>query len=135
MHELQARANLAALLPHYDSHLEAWWAVYGPLLMANELRQAVALSLYHPLTFHVPGGAYTPDFLHILAEDGALVAVEVKALIVDGAGKNNSRAQRGYRDARTKLRAAADVYRWLIWYEARIGAHDAVELERITNRD
>jgi hypothetical protein len=120
MTEIMARANLAALIPQYDSKAEEWWAQYGPLLMADELRQSVVLTQYHALTFHIPGGSYTPDFLHILA-DGTQVQVEVKG----------SKQQRNYRDARSKLRAAADVFRWLTWYEVRVGARGAFELERI----
>jgi hypothetical protein len=130
MTEIMARANLAALIPTYDSKAEEWWAQYGPLLMADELKQPVELTQYHALTFHLPGGSYTPDFLHILA-DGTQVQVEVKALIVGRDGKPNNHVQKGYRDARSKLRAAADVFRWLTWYEVRVGARGAFELERI----
>ena len=115
-----ARARLAALIPQYDSKADEWWATYGALLLADELGQAVVLTQYHAATWHVPGGSYTPDFTHLLA-DGAIVQVEVKG----------SKMQRGYRDARSKLRAAADVYRWLMWYEARVDGRGACELELI----
>jgi hypothetical protein len=118
--DLVARANLAALVPVYDSKAEEWWATYGALLLADELAQAVSLTLYHPLTFHLPGGSYTPDYCHILA-DGTMVVIEVKG----------SKMQKNYRDARAKLRAAADVYRWLTWYEARVDGRGGFELERI----
>ena len=39
--------------------------------------------------------------------------------------------QKGYRDARSKLRAAADVYRWLTWFEVRVDGRGGFELERI----
>lgn len=130
--DLVARARLTGLIPQYESAAEGWWAVYGAPLIADELRQPVALTLYHPLTYHLPGGTYTPDFLHIL-RDGWLVAVEIKALITDRDGKPNNRVQKGYRDARSKLRAAAEIFHWLIWYEARVGPRgEGFELERIT---
>jgi len=118
-----ARANLAALLPRYDSQAEVWWATHGALLIADELNTAVALTEYHALTWHVPGGSYTPDFTHILA-DGRLVQVEIKG----------SRAQRGYRDARSKLRAAASRYPWATWFEARLDGRGGFELELIAPR-
>ncbi len=114
-----ARADITRLLPTFDSQAEAWWDTHGPLLLADELRCAVALTQYHAITVHLPGGSYTPDFLHILA-DGRLILVEIKG----------SKQQRGYRDARAKLRAAADLYRWATWYECRVD-HGAFELELI----
>jgi len=49
MTDIVARANLAALIPQYDSKAEQWWAIYGALLLADELGQAVALTQYHAL--------------------------------------------------------------------------------------
>ena len=116
---ITALANVQALMPRYDSDSEEWWASYGALLLGDEAGSPVALTQYHALTLHLPGGSYTPDFLHILA-DGRLVVVEVKG----------SQKQRGYRDARAKLRAAADLYRWATFYEARIarGSCDVLEV-------
>ena len=116
--ELAARADLTALLPQYDSAGERWWATYGPLLIASDAHQPVALTQHHALTFTLPGGRYTPDFLHILA-DGRLVLVEVKG----------SRRQSNYRDARSKLRAAAELYPWAAWVEARVDGRGACEIE------
>lgn len=116
--ELVARADLSALLPKYDSAGERWWATYGPLLIAGDAHQPVALTLAHPLAFAVPGGRYTPDFLHIL-QDGRLVLVEIKG----------SKRQPNYRDARSKLRAAAELYPWAAWVEARVDGRGACEIE------
>lgn len=117
---LTARARLLALIPAFDSEGERWWQQYGALLLGDEAGSAVVWTQYHPLTFRLPGGSYTPDFLHILA-DGRIVLVEVKG----------SKQQKGYRDARSKLRAAAEVYGWLVWYEAIIGRNGCEVLELI----
>lgn len=118
--DLLARANVAALLPRYDSGAEAWWSQYGPLLLGDELGAAVVLTQYHPLTVHLPGGSYTYDFQHILT-NGTYVNVEVKG----------SKAQKGYRDPRAKLRAAAALRPFEMWYEVRCDGKGAFELERI----
>jgi hypothetical protein len=126
---MQAKAKIAKITPPYRSTLEAEWAAVGPAVIAETTGQPVAFTLYEPLTFHLPGGSYTPDFLHIL-QDGEQCFVEVKALIIGKNGENNSRSQRGYRDARAKLRAAADVYPFYTWFEVRIARH-TYDLERI----
>jgi hypothetical protein len=120
---IQARADLAALLPAFDSKAEAWWERCGSLLIMGELDQRVALTQYHPVTFRLPGGSYTPDFLHILA-DGRLVFVEIKG----------STHQKNYRDARSKLRATAELYAWATFYEAivSISSQGCEKLERIS---
>lgn len=142
---IEARANVEALMPKYDSKAEEWWASQGHFLLGDEVGCQVVLTQYHPLTFHVPGGNYTPDFLHILA-DGRLCVIEIKALILknkvisndDGTHTvkqvHNSGAQRGYRDARAKLRAAATIFGWATWYEVRIARPGVFELERIDGR-
>lgn len=117
---IAARANIAAMLPQFDSHAEAWWDRYGALLIAQELGQPVELTQYHPVTFRLPGETYTPDFLHIMA-DGGMAFIEVKG----------STKQRGYRDARAKLRAAAEMYAWATFYEAIVNGKGCDKLERI----
>jgi hypothetical protein len=118
---MELAVDIAALLPRYDSAAEEWWARYGALLLASELGQEIVLTQYHPMTFHLPGGTYTPDFLHV-SGDGKLYIIEIKG----------SRAQKNYRDARAKLRAAADLYRWATFYEALIGRNGCQDLEKIT---
>ena len=137
-----ARADVRRLVKGFDSELERWWDTHGALIIGNECASAVVMTYYHPLTFHLPGGTYTPDFKHILA-DGRVVLIEVKALILktkyvdlaDGTSEakqvHNSRAQYGYRDARAKLRAAASIYPCFLWVEARIGKRGAYEIEFI----
>ncbi len=137
-----ARADVRKLMPAVKSHEEAWWQTHGALYVANEFGCAVAVTLYEPASWSIPGGSYKPDFLHMLA-DGRMVFVEVKALILkdkvitrrDGTAEvkqvHNSAAQHGYRDARLRLRAAAEVYPYFVWCEARIGKRGAFEFEII----
>ncbi len=137
-----ARVDVRKLLPAFDSENERWWHTHGALIIGNEFDCPVALTHYHAHTWHLPGGTYTPDFTHIL-DDGRLVVVEVKALILknkiidhaDGTSEvkqvSNNRVQHGYRDARTKLRTAAACYPWATWVEARIGKRGDYELEII----
>lgn len=117
---IAARANIAALAPQFDSKAEAWWDRYGALLVAQEYGQPVALTQYHPVTFRLPGETYTPDFLHVMA-DGALIFIEVKG----------SAHQRNYRDARSKLRSAAEVFAWAAFYETIVNGKGCEKLERI----
>lgn len=117
---MSARASVAALVRGFDSKAETWWNVYGPALLSDEIGTPVVETRYHWMTVHLPGGSYTPDFYHIL-EDGREVLVEIKG----------SKAQKNYRDARSKLRAAADLGRQWLWYECRVDGHGNFELERI----
>lgn len=137
-----ARADVAKLLPQLKSAEERWWDTHGALIIGNEFDSAVVATYYEKVSFKVPGGSYTPDFMHVLA-DGRMVYVEVKALILktkiidrrDGTSEvkqvHNSRAQHGYREARSKLRAAAECYPFYIWVEARVGKRGEHELEII----
>ena len=115
-----ARADVTAIAPQFDSKAELWWDKYGALLLADELGVGIALTQYHPISFYLPGGSYTPDFLHVLA-DGRLVFVEIKG----------STKQRNYRDARSKLRAAAALYRWASFYEVIVSRDSVEKIEEI----
>jgi len=110
-----ARANLAALVDPYRSNAERDWARLGALILSDEFGEAVLLTLYEPIRLSIPGGHYTPDFLHIL-EDGRTLFVEVKG----------SKKQKGYRDARSKLRAAAEIFNFWTFAEARGGGEEWV---------
>jgi hypothetical protein len=113
--EHAARANLAALVDPYRSNAERDWARLGALILSNEFGELVLLTLYEPVTLRLPGGSYRPDFLHIL-EDGRTLFVEVKG----------SKKQKGYRDARSKLRAAAEIFSFWTFCEARGGGEEWV---------
>ena len=108
---MRAKANTAKITPPYKSATETLWAALGPGAIAQALGQAVVLTMYEPLTVHLPGGAYTPDFFYILT-DGTQVFCEVKG----------STKQRGYRDARSKLRAAAEIFPFYVWAEVRVSS-------------
>jgi hypothetical protein len=99
--------NMTAAHPTYRSKTEAAFAQMAVALMTAMLDDAVIVVLYEPLTFRLPGGSYTPDFM-ALTEHGRAAFVEVKG----------SRHQRNYRDARSKLRAAAELHPWFEWFEA-----------------
>jgi len=103
----RARANVAALLRPFKSAHEGAFAQVAHALLAGEFGLAVERLDYEPVTWNLPGNRYTPDFVAIL-EDGRIVHVEVKG----------SRKQRGYRDARSKLREAAAMYPEYTWVEA-----------------
>ena len=102
----------------YRSDAERAWANQGAHYLAMEYACPVAVTYYEPFTIKLPGGKYTPDFLHILA-NGTIVFVEIKG----------SRKQPNYRDARSKLRAAAEIHPWADWIEAVGSSH--FEIERI----
>lgn len=114
-----AVANIAALVPQYRSKTEAAWADVGAVYIAAEFDRLVSWEGYEPLALNIPGGRYTPDFLYIL-ENGQMVFVEIKG----------SKRQKNYRDARSKLRAAAAVFPFWTFVEAR-GGRTGFELEVI----
>ena len=116
-----ARANLAALIDPYRSETEREWAEgNGMLYVSLEFDGARVLRMdYEPETFNLPGGSYTPDFRCIL-ETGQVIFVEIKG----------SKKQKGYRDARSKLRAAAELNPMYTFVVA-VGGKDGFELEVI----
>lgn len=104
---MDAKADLDALIPKYKSNAEREWASLGNAILQDHFDTPVAYQHYEPVRFAIPGGKYTPDFLHVL-EDGRIVFVEVKG----------SKKQRGYRSSRQKLRAAAEMYPFFTWVQA-----------------
>ena len=103
---MKATADVTTLIPVYKSNCERRFADLGPTLLGAHFGAECLLLLYEPLRFKIPGGAYTPDWLCLLA-DGRIVLVETKG----------SKRQKNYRDARSKLRAVAAVYPWWVWVE------------------
>lgn len=97
-------ANLDALIPQYKSKAEEDYAIFGAAIIPQELGQLVVLTMYEPMAFYIPGGRYRPDFMHLL-EDGSVVFVEVK----------KNKHLKSYRDSRSKLRAAAEVFPFFTW--------------------
>ena len=100
------QADVEALIPRYKSGAEQVFALQGRLWLQSRFATPVAVLLYEACKWKLPGGWYTPDFMAVL-DDGRVVFVEVKG----------SRKQRGYRDARSKLRAAAELYPMFVWCE------------------
>ena len=113
----RAKANLP-LSDGYRSDAERSWAASGNHYLLSHYGVTVVKTYYEPFTVNLPGGRYTPDFMHILG-NGQIVFVEIKG----------SKAQKGYRDARSKLRAAAELHPWADWIEA-VGS-SRFEIERI----
>jgi len=105
---MKAKANVVQA-DQYKSDRERLFARFGPAILEHDYGRKVFEMRYEPETFHVPGGSYTPDF-RVVFEDGLVAFVEVKA------NKN----QRNYRDARSKLRAAAELNQIYTWIEARV---------------
>ena len=92
------------LTPRYKSKTEEAYALVGAILVMEEFAYDVVLTMNEPMTFRIPGGKYTPDFMHIL-ESGKIVFVEVK----------KNKHLKSYRDSRAKLRAAAEVFPFFHW--------------------
>ena len=103
---MKAIADVEALIPQYKSDTEEKFAQIGGVLLGAHFGQNVIVLQYEPCRWKIPGGQYLPDFMAVLA-NGAVVLVEVKG----------SRKQRNYRDARSKLRAAAAMYPMFTWCE------------------
>jgi len=89
------------------STVEDEWRQYDAVLISGATGRTVSARLYEWLTFKLPGGSYTPDFVYVM-DNGMIVCVEVKG----------SKRQTNYRDARAKLRAAASLNPWFLFYEA-----------------
>ena len=104
---MNAIANMTHAFPEYKSQVEQDWATFGPMLLYAEYNERVQVMHYEPVTFNLPGGKYTPDFMAIL-QSGWVVFVECKG----------SRKQKNYRDARSKLRAAKALHPWFEFVEA-----------------
>lgn len=89
------------------SNEEKEWNQFGKQLVEAETGNKALFAGYEWLSFKLPGGSYTPDWAYFMS-DGSWVFVEIKA----------SKFQKGYRDARSKLRAAATLNPWFVFYEA-----------------
>jgi hypothetical protein len=92
----------------------------GRAIIESETGHEIRFSGYEWMSFKVPGGTYTPDWCYLL-DTGQWVCVEIKG----------SKFQKGYRDARAKLRAAATLNPWHVFYEAMPFRDLNWKLERI----
>lgn len=89
------------------SKSEMQWRGIGDAVMQDEVGSPVVWSGYEWVTFRVPGGMYTPDFIYIF-ENNEIAFVEIKG----------SKKQRGYVSTRQKLRATASLNPWFYFFEA-----------------
>jgi len=99
-------ADVDTLIPRYKSSSEQQFSLLGQAILREAFDAAVVVMFYEPVRWKIPGGHYTPDWL-CLMETGMVVFVEVKG----------SKKQEGYRDARSKLRAASAMYPFVTWCE------------------
>ena len=103
---MKAIADVEALIPRYKSDSEQQFASLGAIILRDALGIEVVEMRYEPCRWAIPGGHYMPDFLCVMSQ-GQIIFVEVKG----------SKKQKGYRDARSKLRAAAEIYPFFSWVE------------------
>ena len=114
---LKAKANIPAEHPAYKSQSERDWSVFGDMILQDEGLGETAFQVYEAITFHIPGGRYKPDTMHIMTT-GDIVFVEVKG----------SKKGRGYARQRSKLRAATELHPWFTFVEA-VGKGESWEVE------
>lgn len=103
---MDVKIDVSTLSPEYRSRAERDFANLGAAILGARFGVAVLEMRYEAVKFHIPGGTYTPDFLAVL-KTGQILLIEIKG----------SRRQKNYRDARSKLRAAAECYPWWTWCE------------------
>jgi len=103
---MKAIADTKALIPRYKSGSEQQFSLLGAAILREAFDAAVVAMFYEPVRWKIPGGQYTPDWL-CLMETGMVVFVEVKG----------SKKQKGYRDARSKLRAVQAMYPFFTFVE------------------
>jgi len=108
---------------------EKEFSTTGFFLLADTVPAGVHIEvmLYEWVTFNLPGGKYTPDFM-VRLSNGVEIFVEVKQESFSKKGKV-FRGQ-SYRDSRSKLRAAASLNPWWRFYMA-IYSHGGWRLEYI----
>jgi hypothetical protein len=103
----------------YDSEAEKIFATNAALVMWAGLQVVVHEVRHHPVTFHLPGNSrYTPDFRIRTSAGNYMIEIKPgdrisKAGKVIKPGKNR-------RDARSKLRAAAELFPEYTFIEARL---------------
>lgn len=93
----------------FRSKTEEIFAMLGAGLVSQHCAKPVVIMKYEPITFNLPGGRYTPDFM-VIFEDGEILFIEIKG----------SKRQKNYRDARSKLRSAHAIHPYFTWAEIRI---------------
>lgn len=101
------KAVATFLLPA-RSDVEMKYRLFGKALVEKQTGRKVVFSGYEWFSFRLPGGTYKPDWCYLL-DTGQWAIVEVK----------QSKFARGYRDQRAKLRAAATLNPWFLFYEIR----------------
>lgn len=104
-----AIADVANLLDFYDNREDEEWARHGMRWVRTILGRTIAAMFYHPITLHLAGEKYTPDWMCIFV-DGRIAFIEI----------NSGQKQKPNRDTCSKLRAAAALFPCFWFYEAVI---------------
>jgi hypothetical protein len=115
----KSREVLSFVLAGRSSH-EVQWQRIGAAIMEGEVGSPVTWQGYEWLSFRVPGGTYTPDFMYIF-KTGEMAFVEVKG----------SKRQQGYVTTRQKIRATATLNPWFYFFEV-VGKGTDWEVELVT---
>jgi len=104
----------------FDSKLEQGFSQFGKVLLENFFDCKLERLLYHPMTLHLPGNKYTPDFMAIMS-NGVTCFIETKG----------SKKSKNYRDSRSKLRAAATSFPFWVFIQATGNSALGLTLEEI----
>lgn len=98
---VRGKADVRKVRPYdpFDSKTDMVWAKVGAVILQGILGKRIVIVRYHPFIFVLPGESYEIDFL-LIAEDGLHYLIECKG----------SKEAKNYRDARSKLRAAAALH-------------------------
>lgn len=99
--EVRGKADVRKVNPYdpYDSKTDMVWAKVGGTVLQGKIGKRIVVVRYHPFIFVLPGETYKIDFM-MIAEDGFHYMVECKG----------SKKAKNYRDARSKLRASAEIH-------------------------
>lgn len=109
--------DVSKFYPKFKSKAEADWWHIGRAIIKDHCGLETKVLLYEPITFNLPGGKYTPDFLHLM-EGGSHIFVETKG----------TRKMGSYRSSRIQWRGAAKIHPWYTWIMA-VGKLESWELE------
>lgn len=109
----------AKFLLKSESLEEQRWQVLAKALLEEHYKMKIVLWKPKAMGFVLPGGTYKPDFFYIF-EDGTRLHVDVKG----------NRFQKGYRDARAKMRASATLY-WFDRFMVAVWDKGTFALEQI----
>lgn len=114
----------------FDSEHERIWHEHGRIVFLAEHGEEYMIRemRHHPVALRIPGGRYTPDFMVVTLQlDGRYDYWFIEIKPADRISKSGKMVRPGKnrRDARAKLRAAAEVYPFWKFVEARLASTKA----------